>query len=185
MIKITHFCDHCGKEIKQDEHGQYEGLVDVKFDFPSTNFDATLCDDCYNELLTLIDEFLRGEKVNYGAEISLLEELSADENIDEPTKIAIEDGIKIIREQHEQIEKLTYAYTAECSLNNAKKEISDAIERVSKQNEAQIKKNAINGFVRELKECAKYQHDSRDLHGNLYVTVGEIEFIAEKLIGGD
>lgn len=61
MNKTTYFCDHCGKEIKQDEHGQFEGLIDVKFDFPSTDFDATLCDDCYNELLTLVDEFLRGE----------------------------------------------------------------------------------------------------------------------------
>lgn len=61
MIKITHLCDHCGKEIKQDEYGQYEGLIDVKFDFPSTDFCATLCEDCYNELLTLVDKFLRGD----------------------------------------------------------------------------------------------------------------------------
>lgn len=60
MNKTTYFCDHCGKEIKQGEYGKYEGLIDVKVDFPSTRFDATLCDDCYNELLAIVDEFLRG-----------------------------------------------------------------------------------------------------------------------------
>ena len=65
--KITYLCDHCGKEIKQGEYGQYEGLIGVKFDFPSTDFNGvTLCEDCYNELLTLVDEFLRGEDVNDG-----------------------------------------------------------------------------------------------------------------------
>lgn len=116
--------------------------------------------------------------------IPLLEECLLDESVDEHTKTAIEVGIKIIREQYEQIEKLTTAYASECSLNNTKKEISDMIERVAKQDEAQIKKNAINDFVRELKERAKYQHDWRDLRGNLCVTVGEIDFIAEKMIGG-
>lgn len=117
-------------------------------------------------------------------DIPLLEECLADESVDEHTKTAIEVGIKIIREQYEQIEKLSSAYAAECSLNNTKKEISDMIERVAKRDETQIKKNAICDFVKELKKCAKYQHDWRDLHGNLYVTVGEIDFIAEKILGG-
>lgn len=117
-------------------------------------------------------------------DIPLLEECLADESVDEHTKTAIEVGIKIIREQYEQIEKLSSAYAAECSLNNTKKEISDMIERVAKRDETQIKKKAINEFVQELKDCARYQHDWRDLHGNLYVTVGEIDFIAEKILGG-
>lgn len=116
--------------------------------------------------------------------IPLLEECLLDESIDENTKTAIEVGIKIIREQYEQIEKLSSAYAAECSLNNVKEEISDMIEQVVKRDEAEIKKKAINEFVQELKDCARYQHDWRDLHGNLYVTVGEIDFIAEKMIGG-
>lgn len=117
-------------------------------------------------------------------DIPLLEECLADESVDEHTKTAIEVGIKIIREQYEQIEKLSSAYAAECSLNNVKEEISDMIEQVVKRDEAEIKKKAINEFVQELKDCARYQHDWRDLHGNLYVTVGEIDFIAEKMIGG-
>lgn len=117
-------------------------------------------------------------------DIPLLEKCLLNESVDEHTKTAIEVGIKIIREQYEQIEKLSSAYAAECSLNNVKEEISDMIEQVVKRDEAEIKKNAINDFARELKECAKYQHDLRDLHGNLYVTIGEIDFIAEKLLLG-
>ena len=61
MIKITYLCDHCKKEITMDECGEYSGLVDVDFEFPTTSFhNISLCVDCYNELMSSIDEFIVG-----------------------------------------------------------------------------------------------------------------------------
>ena len=102
--------------------------------------------------------------------------------------VALKRGLELIYRQKEEIEKLTLAYALEQSTCNLKIEMSETIVReLTREIGGAYKKayeKAINDFVKELKDCAKYQHDWRDLRGNLYVTVGEIDFIAEKMIGG-
>lgn len=116
--------------------------------------------------------------------VSLMQDCLLAEKIGEYAKTTIKAGLDFIRESEKEIVKLVSAYTLECALNDAKKDAVEMIKRQAKRDEAEIKKKAINDFVRELKDCARYQHDWRDLRGNLYVTVGEIDFIAEKMIGG-
>lgn len=98
--------------------------------------------------------------------------------------VALKRGLELIYRQKEEIEKLTLAYVLEQSTCNLKIEMSEMIERELTREIGGAYEKAINDFVRELKDCAKYQHNWRALRGNPYVTVGEIDFIAEKMIGG-
>ena len=68
MRDVIYTCNHCGKKIPKDEHGQYFGFMDATIEFPSIDFfDIDLCEDCYQELLNIVDRFLNEVKNNGAA----------------------------------------------------------------------------------------------------------------------